>query len=175
MPPDFQNATVIFYKGLVGLITPLLILGVLLCGNIASHGKLRQRFGTVLTTGGTSCLTIACVFYSYEVARAYIRPEPEIAISSDGMWCRSWGSFWMPWSEMTGMTFEPGSSGFRTYTRPATANFKFKPETVGNYPWTGRTSNVLKLSSANCNVQGLDHFEDDIFLEIKRAYKAAQH
>lgn len=174
MPPDFQTATTIFYKGLTGLVTPLLICGVLFGWNIASHGTFRQRYGAVLITGGAICLALACVFLSYEVVRAYFRPEPEIAISGDGMWCRSWGNFWMPWSEMTDMTFELGSSGFRTYSRPATANFKFKPETVGNYPWTSQTPNVLQLSSAYCNVQGLDHFADDIFLEINRAYKAAR-
>jgi len=175
MPSDFQNATAVFYEGWWRLLVPLVVVGALLWWHTANRGELRRRYGATLITGGAICLAVACAFFSYEIVRAYFRPEPEIAISADGMWCRSWGNFWVPWSEMTDMTFELGNSGFRTYSRPATANFKFKPEAVGNYPWTSQAPNVLQLSSANCNVQGLDHFEDDVFREINHVYKTARH
>jgi hypothetical protein len=170
MPPDFQNATAIFYKGWAGLMTPLVICGLVLWGELANHGKLRQRYGAVLITGGAICLAVACAFFSYEIVRMYFRPESEIAISGDGMWCRSWGNFWMPWSDVTDMTLYSRGIRFPTYT----ANFKFKPETVGNYPWTSQTPNVLQLSSANCNVQGLDHGEEDIYREINRTYQTTR-
>jgi hypothetical protein len=171
MPPDFQNATVVFYEGGWRLLVPLVLVGSLLWWFTANNSELRQRCGAILITGAVICLAATCAFLSYEIIRVYFRPQPEIAMNDEGMWCRSWGNFWMPWSDVTGMTLHSSGIRFHTYT----AIFEFKPETVGNYPWANRTANVPQASLAHCNVQGLDHSEEDIFREIKRTYRNVVH